>query len=171
MTAITKKIMLLRHAKAESEAARGDHERALTVAGRQDAENLGQHLRDVKLIPQSIYCSSASRAMQTANIICEQLLIDPSQITTRETLYLANTDLFLSLLQGLNNRIRCVMIVGHNPTLETVVASLRNDLATAPTKDIHLSPASLVVLEFDGDWSSLNHHSCFTKQVIHGKQL
>jgi len=171
MTAITKKIMLLRHAKAESEAARGDHERALTVAGRQDAENLGQHLRGVKLIPQSIYCSSANRAMQTANIICEQLFIDPSQISTRETLYLANTDLFLSLLQGLNNRIRCVMVVGHNPTLETVVALLRNDLATDPTKDIHLSPASLVVLEFDGDWSSLNRHSCFTKQVIHGKQL
>lgn len=172
MSSNTKQIMILRHAKAEPEAAAGDYARALTAAGMQHASDLGRHIHDLKLIPQSIYCSSARRALETADRVCEQLFIEPGQIAVRDELYLADTGIFLSLLQGLNRRISRVMLVGHNPALETLVDWLSKDKFDSDLPSgKRLLPASLVVLGFDGDWASLGHHSCSLTHLIHGKLL
>jgi len=172
MSSNTKQIMILRHAKAEPEATTGDHARALTTAGERDASELGRHIHDLKLIPQSIYCSSARRALETADRVCEQLFISPGQITVRDELYLADIDNFLSLLQGLNNRVSRVMLVAHNPALEILVDWLSRDpFESDQFSGKRLLPASLVVLEFDGDWASLSQHSCSLTHLIHGKQL
>lgn len=172
MISNTKQIMILRHAKAEAEAIAGDHARALTPAGRQHATDLGHYIYDLKLLPQSIYCSSARRALETADCVCEQLFIDPGQVVVRDPLYLADNEIFLSLLKGLNQRINRVMLIGHNPALEILVDWLsQTGLNSDQPNGKRLLPASLVVLEFDGDWASLSQHSCIISHLIHGKAL
>jgi len=172
MVANTKQIMILRHAKAETDSPAGDFHRALNETGRQQAVNLGQALLELKLIPQSIYSSTAKRALQTAEIVCEQLSIDGHGISPREALYLADTDTFLSLFHTLNERISRVLIVGHNPALEDLVDALSlTDFISDQPNGKRLLPASLVLLEFDGKWAELKADSCELKQRIHGKLL
>lgn len=172
MSSKTRQIMILRHAKAETGALNGDYVRALTSAGKQHARQLGQHIHDLRLIPQSIYCSGARRALETADIVCEQLFIAPGQVVVREQLYLADTPVLLNLLQGLNQRISRVMLVGHNPALEELVAWLSQDtFESEQHSGKRLLPASLVVLEYNGDWSALGAKSCCIRQIIHGKHL
>lgn len=164
--------MILRHAKAEPDAIRGDFARKLTEAGRLHAEQLGQHLNELKLIPQSVYSSSAHRALETAELVCEQLFIRASGISVRDELYLADIDTFLSLLKPLNNRINRVMLVGHNPALEDLVDYLSEaPLESDQPSGKRMLPATMVMLEFDGDWSALTAKSCQQALVVHGKLL
>lgn len=172
MSENTRQIMILRHAKAEPEAANGDYARALTSAGEHHARQLGQHIHDLRLIPQSIYCSAARRALDTAGIICEQLFIAPGQIAVREQLYLADPPILLNFLQGLSQRLSRVMLVGHNPALEDLVDWVSKEgFESKQPSGKRLLPASLVVLEYNGDWLSLGAKSCQIRQVIHGKHL
>lgn len=168
----TRQIMVLRHAKAEADSINGDYARALTAAGKQHARQLGQHILDLKLIPQSIYCSAARRAQETADLVCEQLFIAPGQVALREQLYQADNRVFLDLLRGLNPRISRVMLVGHNPALEDLVDCLCKDaFESNQAGGKRLLPASLIILEYDGDWAALGPESCRIVQMIHGKQL
>ncbi|WP_438970365.1 SixA phosphatase family protein [Methylophaga sp.] len=161
MAIATKQIMLMRHAKAEPGSHGNDFSRRLTEAGQQHSINLGKLLYDLKLLPQSVYSSSATRALETASLVCEQLFIDSSQITIRDELYLANVYTLLSLLQQLDNRLSRVMLVGHNPALEELVDTLSHlNSGSNESSDNHMSPATLIMLEFQGDWFNLGSDSC-----------
>ena len=164
--------MLLRHAKAEPESLAGDFTRSLTEAGRQQASRLGKHLYELRLFPQSIYSSSAHRALETASLICEQLDIDDKQIGVRDDLYLAGIDTYLSLLTQLDPRYTRVMLVGHNPALEDVLQFLSNKPVASDLDNGKLMlPATLLTLSFNNDWSALGAHSCELDSRLHGKRL
>lgn len=172
MVANTRQIMILRHAKAEAESRAGDFARCLTDSGRQQAGQVGAVLLEQKLIPQSIYSSTAKRAIQTAELVCEQLMIDKHDIAQRDELYLADPETFLSLLHGITDRIARVLLVGHNPVLEELVEALsETDFISDQPNGKKLLPASMVVLEFDGDWTTLKTGSCELRHRIHGKLL
>lgn len=172
MVANTKQIMILRHAKAQADSPAGDFARSLTATGREQAGDVGAALLEQKLIPQSIYSSTAKRALQTAELICEQLVIDKHDIARRDELYLADTETFLSLFHDINDRISRVLIVGHNPALEDLVEDMSQAafISDQPNGK-KLLPASMVVLEFDGNWAELRTGDCELKQRLHGKLL
>ncbi len=172
MVANTKQIMILRHAKAEADSPAGDFARSLSETGRLQAGDLAAALLQQKLIPQSIYSSTAKRAMQTAELICEQLMMDKHDIALRDALYLADIETFLALLHSLNDRIKRVLLVGHNPALEDLVDYLsRTDFISDQPSGKRLLPASLLMLEFNGNWTELTSGSCELRQRIHGKLL
>ena len=61
-----RRLILLRHAKAENQAASGeDIDRALTARGLADAARMGQVLADAGLQPDLALVSSGVRARQT----------------------------------------------------------------------------------------------------------
>lgn len=156
MVTKTKQIMLLRHAKAEMSSAGGDYGRALTTSGRQRAQQLGQML--LEQIPQAIYSSSANRALETAELICEQLAIDSHDVVKRDELYQADAETILSLLRGIDERIRRVMIVGHNPALEQLIQILLSPETLRGA--LHLSPADMAMLTFEDNWGAIREHIC-----------
>jgi phosphohistidine phosphatase len=165
MVTKTKQIMLLRHAKAEMNSASGDDGRALTTSGRQRARELGQMLLEQKLIPQAIYSSTANRALETAELICEQLAIDSHDVVKRDELYQADAETILSLLRGIDERIRRVMIVGHNPALEQLIQTLLSPETLRGT--LHLSPADMAMLAFEDNWATLREHICMLEYTTH----
>lgn len=166
----SKEIMILRHAKAEAGSPAGDFARRLTEAGREHARRLGMQLHDQRLIPQSVYSSTALRAIETASLVCEQMAITSDQIVQKEALYLADVEIYLSLLQQVHPRITRVMLVGHNPVLEDLVDYLSRDpfISNQPSGK-RLLPATLITLRYDGDWPALAAHSCNISHLIHGK--
>ena len=136
-----KTLLVLRHAKSSwNDPALDDHERPLNKRGRRDAPRMGELVRECGLIPDVIISSDAVRARLTAEAVAEaaryagEILLDPR-------LYLACPADILSLLTTVRENAGTVMIVGHNPGLETLVEQLtgeRQDLPTAALAQIGL---------------------------------
>ena len=136
-----KTLLVLRHAKSSwNDPALDDHERPLNKRGRRDAPRMGELVREYGLIPDVIISSDAVRARLTAEAVAEaaryagEILLDPH-------LYLASPADILSLLRTVREKAETVMIVGHNPGLEELVAQLtgeRQDLPTAALAQIAL---------------------------------
>lgn len=167
-----KQIMLLRHAKAEARTLGGDFSRKLTASGHDNAISLGKKLLELKLLPQLIFSSSAKRAQQTCDLVCEQLDIDTDNVQFSDALYMADVGTYLSQLGRINNRFRRVMIVAHNPSLEDLIDYLATAVFDSDQPSgKRLLPATLVMLEFEGDWSDLHAHSCSLALRLHGKLL
>jgi phosphohistidine phosphatase len=114
-----KTLLVLRHAKSSwNDPALDDHERPLNKRGRRDAPRMGELLREHGLIPDVVISSDAVRARLTAEAVAGAagyagaIVLDPR-------LYLAGPADILSLLQRVRGKAETVMIVGHNPGLES----------------------------------------------------
>jgi phosphohistidine phosphatase len=107
---------LLRHAEAEDGGRKSDFERVLTKFGRAQAKLVGEYLKDNNIIPDLILCSDAVRTKQTlelANEVCHLHL----QIRYLSELYNAHTDVLEKQLFMVDEDIKSVMLIGHNPAI------------------------------------------------------
>jgi len=129
-----KTLLLLRHAKSSwANPALDDHERPLKERGRRDAPRMGNLIRVRRLSPDVIISSDAVRARQTAEAVAEtagcadRILIEPR-------LYHAGPASIVAVLQIVPDaKAETVMIVGHNPGLEGLIARLTGEHPDLPT--------------------------------------
>ncbi len=128
-----KTLLLMRHAKSSWQIKNIlDHERPLNKRGRKDAPRMGILLKDRELIPQLILCSSALRARQTAELVAEAAGYT-EEVVFLDELYLSEVDENLNTLRELPDSIERVMLIGHNPGLETLLQILSNRIESLPT--------------------------------------
>lgn len=139
-----KTLLLLRHAKAEAEAARGDKARALTARGCRDAAILGWYLRGRGHRPDRIVTSRARRARQTAAIVAAAAEFR-RPVRAKRGLYYATPAALLRRVRRLPRQAACVLLVGHNPDLEELAALLVGPGHPVPA----LPTAGLLPLDFD----------------------
>ena len=66
-----KTLFILRHAKTQPVAPRGDHARRLIERGHHDAETIGNYIRDELGVSDAIVTSDATRARQTAEFVAD----------------------------------------------------------------------------------------------------
>ena len=137
-----KTLLVLRHAKSSrDDRTLDDHERPLNERGQRDAPRMGALLREYGLVPDLILSSDALRARQTAEAAAKaahyagEVRLDPR-------LYGASPADIVRVLRTVDEtNASTVMIVGHNPGLEELVARLtleRQDLPTAALAQIAL---------------------------------
>ena len=117
-----RKIILLRHAHAESAApGQDDRDRPLSREGVAEAESAGRWLKAHGHVPDRILCSPAARTLQTL----EQVLLGLGYLEQRSDprIYDATPG---TLVQVADEHRDCgtLMLVGHNPGLEQTVALL-----------------------------------------------
>jgi phosphohistidine phosphatase len=136
-----KTLLVLRHAKSSwSDPALDDHERPLSKRGRRDGPRMGELVREYGLMPDVVISSDAVRARLTAVAVVEAARY-AGEILLDQRLYMASPADILSLLRTVPEKAETVMIVGHNPGLEELVAQLtgeRQDLPTAALAQIAL---------------------------------
>jgi phosphohistidine phosphatase len=145
-----KTLLVLRHAKSSwDDAALDDHERPLNKRGRRDAPRMGELVREHGLIPDVVISSDAVRARLTAEAVIEAARYAGAILLDRR-LYLAGPADILSLLRTVGEKAETVMIVGHNPGLEELVAQLTGDWQNLPTAAL-----AQIVLPIDR-WRDLN---------------
>ena len=136
-----KTLLVLRHAKSSwNGAAPDDHERPLNERGLRDAPRVGELVREYGLIPDVVISSDAVRARLTAEAVVEAARY-VGEILLDQHLYMASPAEILGLLRTVREKAETVMIVGHNPGLEELVARLtgeRQDLPTAALAQIAL---------------------------------
>jgi phosphohistidine phosphatase len=126
-------LWILRHAKSRRRPPVGgdDHERVLEERGRRDADALGARLGDggdrlglpEDLVPQLVLCSTAARAVETTERVLAQMSTPPV-VTYLRSLYEATPEEVLEHVSMTDDVVRSLMIVGHNPTIETLAAAM-----------------------------------------------
>lgn len=135
------KLWILRHARAEAYSPTGrDRDRALSSRGITACGYLNQWLRNSGLtLPAIAQVSPARRTRQTADQVLEDL---PVRIELDEELWLATTTDLLRLIEPARKTSTDLMLVGHNPGLEDLIARLG---AALPVPG--LKPGTLVILD------------------------
>jgi phosphohistidine phosphatase len=119
-----KTLLLLRHAKSSwKEQDLPDHDRSLDKRGQNDAPRMGKLLKDEDLIPDLIMSSTATRAKKTAELVakaCEY----KGKIVLNHSLYGAEPAAYLKILEGLSDKHKAALVVGHSPSVEETVELL-----------------------------------------------
>jgi phosphohistidine phosphatase len=127
-----KTLLIMRHGKSSwKDPNLADVERPLKKRGRKDSAHMGELLDNKKLKPDLILCSKAVRATQTAEIIEDKLDFE-GKVEIVDALYMAELDTILQTLQALPDLDR-VMIIGHNPGLESLLQVLTKKIKSLPT--------------------------------------
>jgi phosphohistidine phosphatase len=136
-----KVLYLLRHAEAERCSAGGaDFDRRLSAHGERDARLVGTFMREKGISPDAVVSSPARRARQTAELVAETAgLHAPVRFEAR--IYEAHPLDLMKIVCAANAGIGWMLIVGHNPGLETLLERLtvaQMGLATAAFARIDL---------------------------------
>lgn len=120
-----RRLVLVRHAKAESGEEGADHDRRLTSRGERDAEATAGWVGGQVGSVDHVWVSSARRAQQTWRAL-ERALPEPGEVVVDRALYLAGGRDVLEHLAAEDRGVS--VLVGHNPTMEQVVMALTGDL-------------------------------------------
>ncbi|MDR1432459.1 MAG: histidine phosphatase family protein [Propionibacteriaceae bacterium] len=146
-----KTLIVLRHAKSSWQTSDADHERPLSDRGLQDAAVAGKILSEYHI--DYLLSSTATRAKQT----WEQAQTGGASADVAvfsKAIYHAWPDEIISELRELDASVRVALLIGHQPTLGDLVASL-----TSPNQSPqHLGgfpTCALAVLNHPGEWQTL----------------
>ena len=138
-----KTILFMRHTKSSwKDRHLDDFERPLKKSGKKDAQVMAQILVDKELVPQKLFSSSAKRACQTAEIIKEGTKSNIS-IEYLDQLYMAEVPVYENLLRDMPDELGRVMIIGHNPVIESIVQVFCNQIESLPAGAIAIVNAPI----------------------------
>ena len=147
-----KRLILIRHAKSDlNQPLVSDHERILNESGHNESKLIGQYLFNNQYAPCYIISSTATRTIETANIIIKQLKFK-NKIEKQSLIY---SDSFLNILNLINNvekQYQCIMLVGHNPTITQLINHITN------VKINHMPTCGTGIIDFDVTWDSITEN-------------
>jgi phosphohistidine phosphatase len=131
--AFMKTLLLLRHAKTSLiDPMLSDNMRPLTYQGKKDVSIIGNILKNKNLIPDIIICSTAKRAVETSKLIAEYVNYH-NEIHLSKLLYQTSTKDYINVISDIPDKNNTVLLVGHNPILETLVEIITNELRIMKT--------------------------------------
>lgn len=132
--AMKRTLILVRHAKSSlAGAGQSDMERPLADRGRHDAPIMGRRVAKQEGKPDLILSSPARRALTTAEIFAEELGYKAKDIVVDDRLYATHPATLLAVIGGLDEKLKCVMLFGHNPEFSELAHRLSSDIAELPT--------------------------------------
>jgi len=142
----SRRLIVMRHAKAGELPGGPDAERALNARGRRDALAAGGWLRGRGLIPDLVLCSTARRARQTWQQVAAGLAVP---VTVREDprLYEASSAELLDVIRAAPPDTATLMYVGHNPAARDLATGLLGRAGGFPA-------AAIAVIGLAVPWAS-----------------
>lgn len=161
-----KTLVLVRHAKAESPGSLGDARRVLAPRGRRQAAALGPLLAGIAGPFDRALVSSALRTQETYRLLSGDSDAYPRPRVMDE-LYQASARQLLGILQGLDEKDRRVLVVGHEPTMSSLAWLLhdsRDEIAEQISQGIPTSTACIV--EVNVPWSGLDRNRAHVREVV-----
>jgi phosphohistidine phosphatase len=161
-------LRVLRHAKSSwDEPGLADVDRPLAPRGRRAARRIGEHLRESGIRPALVLCSPAQRTKQTV----ELLALDDAEIVVEDGLYGAGASELATRLRQLPGAVPHVLLVGHNPALQTLVLELARPGELRDRVAKKLPTGALATLEIDGGWSTLEEGGATLTALVLPREL
>jgi phosphohistidine phosphatase len=166
-------LFLLRHAKSSwDDTDASDHDRELAPRGRRATKVIARYLRQHRVVPMLVLCSSARRAVETLAGL-RGSIGSPASTSIEDELYGATAAELLERLRRVPDGTESVLLIGHNPGLQDLGILLagggdRDAVTRLRTK---LPTAALVALDFDGRWRELGPAAGTLRFVVAPRDL
>lgn len=135
-----KKLMLIRHAKAEKDSGSTDFERPLKYIGIQDASFMAEKVKEKVFIPQVVISSPALRTKTTADIFTEHLKMPEAWLD--KSIYEASQKALLNVINEFSEEFDFIGLVGHNPGIAQILYYL-----TGEVHDVHTCTVAVIAFE------------------------
>ena len=141
-----RELILLRHAHAEPPVpGQADFDRPLSAEGLAEAEAVAAWMRDKALVPDRVLCSPARRTRETLDAVVEAVGNLDKRLDA--AIYEATPGTLAGLVDAHRDAER-LLLVGHNPGLERLVALL----SSGQSGDYRgMPPAAVAVLALPAD--------------------
>lgn len=151
-----RRLILLRHAKAERPDGIADLDRALNPRGREAAARIGAYLAAEGLRPDHVLVSPSTRTMQTWEGIRPNF--EGLDAETVPSLYEALPPRILDAIRAAPGEARSLLVIGHNPSLHDLALQLADDGPRKMRADLRAKfpTAALAVIDFDVEaWAGI----------------
>jgi phosphohistidine phosphatase len=128
-----KTLLLMRHAKSSwKDPKLADFDRPLNKRGKKDAPLMGRFLLSIDMVPQHVLCSAANRAVATTKAVTENCKYK-GVVEYSKALYMADPTTLIEYLRQVDNQHHRLLLVNHNPALESLLHYLSREIEAMPT--------------------------------------
>lgn len=149
------KLVVMRHAKSDWNAgAQTDHERPLNERGQREAPEVGRKLAARGFVPDFVLSSDSTRTTETFEGMRGAFPDVPIRFV--KELYHAGLSQVRALADTVPTDAKTVMVLGHNPGWQDMVAELTGE-------DLEMKTSYAAVLESDAN--------TLTDALAHGSKL
>lgn len=152
-------LLILRHAKSDrGRGVESDFDRPLSARGHRDASRMGRELCARALRPDLILSSPALRARETALAVHAELVPADGELLVRYEpgIYEASRDTLLKVLGKVRPGTRRVLLVGHNPGLDSLLVHFCGHELPYTADGRLLTTAALAQVVLSGGWTRLS---------------
>lgn len=150
-----------------------DFDRPLAPRGRHACETMGRYMRFADVHPDLVLCSSSARTRQTIENVLPGI---EGEVTVEyeEALYHGGAGALMDRIRQLPDKVRSILIVGHNPALQTLAVRLAgagdpDDMARLQAKFPTAGLATLVLKA--ARWQDLAPNACELHSFVVPREL
>ena len=148
-------LLLMRHAKSDYPTGVIDRDRPLAPRGIREAGLAGEWLRSSVPPIDAVLCSTATRTRET---LTRTGLLDVP-VTFDERLYDAVPGTVVDVINGVDDRVATLLVIGHEPALSNVAVGLAgapgSSQAAAERISTKFPTSAIAVLRADAPWRDL----------------
>ncbi len=161
-----KHLFLLRHAKSSwDDLDLSDFDRPLNSRGEKAAPRMGKEMKKRAVKPDLILCSPSKRTKETLSLVAESADLVSTEVSFCDEIYEATVKDLLKVLHKQSKSHKTILMVGHNPGMESLLLDLTGDYE-------HFSTAALASIDVDlDDWKDLDKGVGKLRWILRPKEL
>jgi phosphohistidine phosphatase len=129
---------------------------------------IAEHLRQERIAPALVLCSSARRTRETLERV---MPLDRAEVRIEGELYGASPKDLLQRLREVPDEVDSVMLIGHQPAIQELALQLAAEGSELERLKAKFPTAALATLDFPGEWSGLGRGSAELVAYVKPKQL
>jgi len=158
-------LYLLRHAKSSwDDESQPDFERPLANRGRKAAALIGQYIQEEGIDFDLVLVSTAVRTRETIDLIKERAQIR-GEVRYDERIYEATLSQLLEIISQIDSNRQSVLLVGHNPGIEELLALLTGEQQ-------HVTTANFAKIKINATkWSASLTNKGTLEWIIRPKEM
>lgn len=147
-----RRLMLLRHAKADRPDGVIDHERPLAARGLRQSKEMGRYMAKQGLVPDLAIVSTAKRTQDTWLLAGEAFGAEVAR-HDEPRIYEAALGDILQVISETDPSVQTLLLVGHNPGFERLATTLAGAGRAAALSRLEREypTAALAVIDFSVD--------------------
>ena len=169
------RLYILRHAKSSwALPGKSDYDRGLNERGDNDLLKIAQHMNEKNYKPDQVYSSPSTRTRLTIDGIVARFRDFSPAIEYVDNLYSGSLENYMDCLTSHSDKNQSLMIVGHNPTCDSLAAHLIGDGETQAMETIayKFPTGALAVIDIDKDnWADISEGSGYLSDFALPRKL